>query len=361
MPPRGAALAAIIAALRVCTVGGLSLVSPSSPGVCDLFAAGGTPCVAALSLTRALYAAYDGPLYCVRNGDTNATRDIGVTAVGGIADVALQERFCGSALCVVERIYDQSPSGNHMGIEHGAPWQKAPRNSQAAGVNLTAASRVILGGAPVYSAVFDTHCETTKGNCDGLFAGYSNRTARDTPVGDEPQTVYALYDGRHYNTGCCFEWGNAEKNATQDNGSMEAVFWGCNDTHPPLPACEKGPYVYSDLEHMHEMMTLPGYEPTRLQPVDFLFALVKGEPGRLVVAAADAQKDTALRIIRDSPYPDGFSSKKQGGLVLAVGGDTSPYGAGTWYEGVVTRGFSSSETDAAVLANIVAARYAKLA
>ena len=30
--------------------------------VCDIFAAGGTPCVAAHSLTRALFAAYDGPL-----------------------------------------------------------------------------------------------------------------------------------------------------------------------------------------------------------------------------------------------------------------------------------------------------------
>lgn len=213
----------------------------------------------------------------------------------------------------------------------------------------------------MYSAVFDTHCETTKSNCDGLFAGYSNRTAHNTPVGDEPQTVYALYDGHHFNTGCCFEFGNAEKTPVQDNGSMEAIYYGCNDTHPPLPACELGPYVYSDLEHMHEMMTLPLFEPVRLQPVDFIFALVKGTPGRLVLAAADAQKDLSLRIIRDSPYPYNYTSQKQGGIVLAVGGDNSPYGSGTFYEGVITRGFSTDEADAAVLANIVAAQYARLA
>ena len=91
-------------------------------------------------------------------------------------------------------------------------------------MNLTAQSKVGLGGQPVYSAVFDSHCDVGSGrSCDGMQAGYSNRTAQDTAVGDEPQTVYALFDGRHYNTGCCFEFGNAEKNATRLSGSMEAA------------------------------------------------------------------------------------------------------------------------------------------
>jgi hypothetical protein len=178
-------------------------------------------------------------------------------------------------------------------------------------------------------------------------------------VDAEPQTVYALYDGRHFNTGCCFEFGSAEKTPTRLGGSMEAVYYGCNDTHPPLPSCAKGPYAYSDLEHMHEMMTLPGFEHVRLQTVDFLFALVKGEPGRLSLAVADAQTDVALRVLYDGPYPANFTSKKQGAIVLGVGGDNSPYGSGTFYEGVIARGFSSSAADAAVLADIVAASYTR--
>ena len=110
---------------------------------------------------------------------------------------------------------------------------------------------------------------------------------------------------------------------------------------------------------MHEMMTLPGYAPVRLQPVDFLFAIVKGEPGRLSLAVADAQSDAALRTIYDGPYPANYTSKKQGGIVLGVGGDNSPYGSGTFFEGVIARGFSSSGVDAAVLAHIVAAGYAR--
>src|SRR6266545_2924545 len=39
---------------------------PRPQGPCDIYAFAGTPCVAAHSTTRALYAAYDGPLYQVR-------------------------------------------------------------------------------------------------------------------------------------------------------------------------------------------------------------------------------------------------------------------------------------------------------
>ena len=49
--------------------------------------------------------------------------------------------------------------------------------------------------------------------------------------------------------------------------------------------------------------------------------------------------------------------KKPGGLILGLGGDTSPGGVGTFYEGVVTKGYSTDAADAAVQANIVAARY----
>ncbi|MEV1205523.1 arabinofuranosidase catalytic domain-containing protein [Microbispora rosea] len=53
--------------------------APDRPqGPCDIYAAGGTPCVAAHSTTRALYSSYNGPLYQVMRTSDNATRDIGV-------------------------------------------------------------------------------------------------------------------------------------------------------------------------------------------------------------------------------------------------------------------------------------------
>src|SRR5438445_623397 len=52
----------------------------ASQGPCDIYAAGGTPCVAAHSTTRALYGSYAGSLYQVRRSSDNSTRNIGVAS-----------------------------------------------------------------------------------------------------------------------------------------------------------------------------------------------------------------------------------------------------------------------------------------
>ncbi|MEV7971457.1 arabinofuranosidase catalytic domain-containing protein, partial [Sphaerisporangium sp. NPDC088356] len=65
----GATLA-LIAGLVTGTAG-TSQAAGSLP--CDIYAAGGTPCVAAHSTTRALYGSYNGPLYQVRRSSDNTT------------------------------------------------------------------------------------------------------------------------------------------------------------------------------------------------------------------------------------------------------------------------------------------------
>ena len=62
----------------------LVLAAPIPAGPCDIYKAAGTPCVAAHSMVRALYAAYDGPLYLVKRADNLATSAI--FAKGGYAD-----------------------------------------------------------------------------------------------------------------------------------------------------------------------------------------------------------------------------------------------------------------------------------
>ena len=78
-------------------------VPPHRPqGSCDIYASAGDPCVAAHSTTRALYAAYNGPLYQVLRQSDGKTLDIGVVQpaaspvpdAGGYADAAAQDRFC---------------------------------------------------------------------------------------------------------------------------------------------------------------------------------------------------------------------------------------------------------------------------
>src|SRR5689334_8667567 len=60
----------------------------------DIYAAAGTPCMAAHSSTRALFSAYNGPLYQVTRVSDGATADIGLLAAGGYANAAQQDSFC---------------------------------------------------------------------------------------------------------------------------------------------------------------------------------------------------------------------------------------------------------------------------
>ena len=54
-----------------------AVVSNANEGPCDIYARANTPCVAAHSLTRALYGNYNGNLYQVRRAD-GETKDIPV-------------------------------------------------------------------------------------------------------------------------------------------------------------------------------------------------------------------------------------------------------------------------------------------
>src|SRR5215813_5404909 len=83
---------------------------------CDIYAAGGTPCVAAHSTTRALFAGYDGPLYQVRRASDNATLNIGLLTPGGFANGAAQDSFCANTTCVINIIFDQTSRRNDLPI-----------------------------------------------------------------------------------------------------------------------------------------------------------------------------------------------------------------------------------------------------
>lgn len=79
---------------------------------CDIYASGGTPCVAAHALTRALYDNYDGALYQVTRNSDGSTMDIYPLKAGGVANAASQDDFCASTTCVISLLYDQSGNNN---------------------------------------------------------------------------------------------------------------------------------------------------------------------------------------------------------------------------------------------------------
>merc|ERR1711990_919445 len=61
----------------------------------------------------------------------------------------------------------------------------------------------------------------------------------------------------------------------------------------------------------------------------------------------------------DGPRPEKAYEvmRKQGAIILGIGGDNSKWAVGTFYEGVMTKGYSTDEADSKVQSNIEATKY----
>lgn len=308
---------------------------------CDIYDAAGNPCVAAHSLIRALYKDYNGPLYQVKRSDNNKTMTIQTKMAGGFADSAAQDTFCSMTTCTVEQIFDQSPKGNHIGI---APAGGAHRQ-QDHGVNASK-EKLMVGGNPVYSAYFEGGMGYRRDNTSGI------------AVGDEPESMYMVTSGTHYNGGCCFDYGNAETNNLDTGaGSMEAIYWGNSSGWGK--GVDGGPWVMADLENglwASNMKRGPTDTPVT---APYATAMVKGKAGGFCLKAGDATEGK-LKTMYEGVRPDHYNPmKKQGAIILGIGGDNSDRAIGTFYEGVMASGYTSDATDDAVQMNIVAAGYGK--
>jgi hypothetical protein len=309
---------------------------------CDIYAAGGTPCVAAHSTTRALYASYNGPLYQVRRSSDNTTRDIGTLSPGGVADASAQDSFCAGTSCVITIIYDQSGKGNNLTQAPGGGAAPGPDNL----ANATAAP-ITVGGHKAYGVYIAPG------------TGYRDNHTTGIATGDQPEGMYAIFDGTHYNGGCCFDYGNAETSSNDTgNGHMEAIYFG--NIKVWGYGTGNGPWVMADLENGLFSGVNAGYnanDPTVNHR--YLTAIVKGEPNQWAIRAGDAQSG-GLSTYYSGPRPNvsGYNPMhKEGAIILGTGGDNSKGSAGTFYEGVMTSGYPSDATESAVQANIVAAGY----
>ncbi|KAJ6790392.1 hypothetical protein PWT90_07773 [Aphanocladium album] len=278
-------------------------------GPCDIYARGGTPCVAAHSTTRALYDSYSGPLYSVRRNTDGQVSSIFPLSPGGVANAAAQDQFCSRAVCTIAAIYDQSGRGNHATKAIGGPdYNKGDDAGDADWEAGAMGAPVTLNGRRAY----------------GLFVppgtGYRTAKGNGTARGDEPEGMYAVVDGTHYNNHCCFDYGNAETSLTDTgNGHMEALFFG-NTGGPDGP----GPWV---------------------------------------MAGGDADAG-GLRTIFEGGRPPANENgaydpmSKEGAIVLGIGGDNSHTSQGTFYEGIMTSGYPSSDVEDQVQADIARQGYA---
>ncbi|MEV6443316.1 alpha-L-arabinofuranosidase B [Amycolatopsis sp. NPDC051716] len=325
--------------------GGTSQAATQGP--CDIYAAGGTPCVAAHSTTRALYGAYTGPLYQVRRASDSATRDIAPLAAGGVANASTQDSFCAGTTCLITVIYDQSGRNNRLTQAPPGGFQGPAAGGYDNLANATAAP-VTVGGHKAYGVYVAPG------------TGYRNNNTNGIATGDQPEGMYAIFDGTHYNGGCCFDYGNAERNSRDNgNGTMEAIYFG--NIKVWGYGAGNGPWIMADLENGLFSGVNQHYnanDPTVNHR--FLTAIVKGGPNRWAIRGGNAQSG-GVSTFYDGVRPNvsGYNPmKKEGAIILGIGGDNSVGARGTFYEGVMTSGYPSEATENAVQANITAAGYA---
>jgi len=321
--------------------------SGSTQGPCDIYKSGGTPCVAAHSTVRALFASYGGKLYQVRNS-SGTTKDVSAVSSGGVADASAQDAFCSGTTCVITTIYDQTGNGNDLQYQgSGSSVGGQDKPASATGESIK------LGGSKVYSLyIKPSNSYWVDGSKSGM------------PLGSAPEGMYMVTSGTHSNSGCCFDYGNSETDRKYDGpGTMDALnfssitSWGTG--------AGAGPWVLADLEA--GLFAQGGSGKNQSDPTQtstFVTAVLKNNgTSEFTLQGGDATSGS-LSTYYKGGLPGGWSPmKKQGALVLGSGGDccatNTNLSEGTFYEGSIVSGYPSDATENAVQANIVAAGYAK--
>lgn len=330
--------------------------SPTRPeGPCDIYAAGGDPCVAAHSTTRALYASYNGPLYQILRKSDGKSLDIGVVQPsaadpGGYANAAAQDAFCVNTYCWITTVYDQSPKHNNL-TQPPRGGFSGPAMGGFNNLPIADMAPVTVMGHKVYGVFI----------VPGM--GLRQDDANGTAVDDQAEGQYWVINGLHFNSGCCFDYGNAEIDSRDDdNGTMETTYYG--DTTPWYHGPPPGPWVMTDQEN--NLVGCVNDDGSKLCPNlpsiswRFVTGVAKGEPHHWTSMGGNAQNG-ALSVMFNGKRVDATYDpmRKQGGILLGNGGDNSNGSQGTFYEGAVTAAgtFPTDETDQKVQANIVDARY----
>jgi hypothetical protein len=308
---------------------------------CDIYAAAGIPCVAAHSTVRALFSSYSGPFYQVQRRSDSATANIDALSAGGYANAAAQDAFCANTSCTITQIYDQSGHGNNLTIEG-----PGGNGGQDVGANASALP-ITAGGHKVY----------------GLYVsagvGYRNNSTSGVAINGAPEGMYMVTSGTHVNSGCCFDYGNAETNSKDTgNGHMDAVNFSTECWFSPCSG--SGPWVQADLENGLFAGGNGSNTNNTGNASTFATALLKNNGLNTYAIKGGNAQSGGLTTWYDGAEPDlgGYAPMHQeGAIVLGTGGDDSNSSVGSFFEGVMTSGYPTDAADNAVQANIVSVGY----
>jgi hypothetical protein len=299
---------------------------------CDLYAAAQTACVAAFSTTRALYKSYSGPLYQVTRKSDETTANIGLLP-DGYANAAAQDDFCSVTTCTITKIFDQSPHHNDLTVAPPGVDRKGPGTGGQDLPAVADAVPITAGGHKVYGVYIVAG------------TGYRNDSTVGIAVNGQPEGVYMVSSGTHVNIGCCFDFGNAERNNHNNGpGHMDAINLRCYSANTLDVGLDMEQGIYP-----------PFPVPLGLPFVTSLGSNDGQQSYTVYWGNAQAQ---CLTTSGPLPLPKGYSPMQQeGAIILGIGGDNSNWDIGSFFEGAMTAGAPTSATMVAVQANVVSVGY----
>lgn len=305
---------------------------------CDIYSSSGTACVAAYSSVRALYATYSGPLYQVLRASDSSTYTVNLLAAGGYSNAAGQDSFCAGTTCRVTVIYDQSTQHNDLTIEPAGV--QGPANVGA----IANALPVSVAGHPAY----------------GFFlppgTGYRRASTTGIAKNAQPESMYEVASGTNVNNGCCSDFGNVESTETDTGAShMDAINLALLNAPGSVG---HGPWVEADLENGVFQGSTAVNTANTGNASKFVTALLKNNGQSTMSLKGGNSQTGALSTWYNGSLPTGYSPMHlEGSIVLGTGGDNSNRGTQSFYEGVMTAGYSSDAADNLVQANVVAQGY----
>jgi hypothetical protein len=305
--------------------------------------------VGAYSTVRVLSSSNSGPLYQVRRGgpDPNLaeggeTQDIGATE-DGFGDAAAQDAFCGDQTCTVSVLYDHSGKGNHLRAGMEGCYDRAPP-PRAFEANATRHALTVRGHE-VY-ALFT-----------GVEEGYRNNEAVDTPERGEEQGVYIVADGTQAGQACCWDFGTGTRdNCYGPTGATNALFLG---TAYWGTGAGDGPWFMADFEAGTwaggtEASSLNNPENPSMN-IPYAFGILKTNQQSYALRMGNATSGDLTTAWNGGIPMDAWSV--EGSIILGMSSDLANLSQGIFYEGAITAGRPSDETDEAVYRSIQAFGY----
>jgi hypothetical protein len=246
-------------------------------------------------------------------------------------------------------VYDQTGNGNDLEAETTDSVVGGHTGETAASAT---AEKLTVGGHSVYSLYIKTSQSY-----------WHNGSSTGMLTGNVAMGVYMVTSGKHYNGGCCFDYGDSETGRIYVAGwTINAINFSSQTTWGT--GAGAGPWVMADLEGGLFSGGNAGNNPNNpTQTATYVTAIEKadGPNSKFSLRGGDATTGSLGTYYNGTPPKGGMAL--QGAVVLGSGGDccysNNNASQGTFYEGAMIKGYPSDATENSVQANIVNTGYGK--